>query len=81
VKKRKKINSKIRGVTVSSHPLAGGVKVIQQTARLLGLLVNSTPVLGGTLYSSSLPQEASSVRQGYADLWRQGREDCPDNRH
>jgi hypothetical protein len=26
------------------------------------------PVLSGVLYSSSLPQEASSVRQGYADL-------------
>jgi hypothetical protein len=51
-------------------PSAGrGVKVIQQTARLLGLLVNSTPVLSGALYSSSLPQEASLVRQGYIDLW------------
>jgi hypothetical protein len=51
-------------------PSAGrGVKVIQQTARLLGLLVNSMPVLSGALYTSSLPQEASSIRQGYADLW------------
>jgi hypothetical protein len=57
---------------VSSHPLAGGVKVIQQTARLLVLLVNSMPVLGGALYSSTLPPEASPVHQGYADLGRQG---------
>jgi hypothetical protein len=46
--------------------------VIQQAARLLGLLANSAPVLGDTLYSSSLPQEASPARQGYADLERQG---------
>jgi hypothetical protein len=50
--------------------MAGGVKVIQQAARLLGLLANSAPVPGGTLYSSSLPQEASPARQGYADLER-----------
>jgi hypothetical protein len=52
--------------------MAGGVKVIQQGARLLGLLANSAPVLGGTLYSSSVLQEASPARQGYADLERQG---------
>jgi hypothetical protein len=55
-----------------AHPLAGGVKVIQQAARLLGLLEDSAPILSGALYSSSLPQEASPVRQGYADLGRQG---------
>jgi hypothetical protein len=46
--------------------------VIQQTARLLGLLVNSIPVLSGALYSSSIPTEASPVHQGYTDLGRQG---------
>jgi hypothetical protein len=58
---------------VPSHPLAGGVKVIQQAVRLLSLLANSTTVPGSTLYSTSLLQEASSIRQGYADLGRQGR--------
>jgi hypothetical protein len=53
---------------VPSHPLAGGVKVIQQAARLLGLLADSAPVPSGALYPSSLPQEASPVCQGYADL-------------
>jgi hypothetical protein len=57
---------------VPSHPLVGGVKVIQQTAHQLGLLVNSMPVLSGALYSSTLPPEASPVHQGYADLGRQG---------
>jgi hypothetical protein len=62
---------------VPSHPLAGGVKVIQQAARLLGLLANSAPVPGGTLYSSSLSQEASPARQGYVDLERQGTRRLP----
>jgi hypothetical protein len=57
---------------VPSHPLAGSVKVIQQAARLLGLLTNSAPMLDGALYTSSLLQEASPARQGYADLERRG---------
>jgi hypothetical protein len=54
-----------------SHPLAGSVKVIQQAARLLGLLANSAPVPSGAPYSSSLLQ-ASPARQGYGDLGCQG---------
>jgi hypothetical protein len=42
-------------------PEASRVKVIQQTARLLGLLVNSIPMLSGALYSSTLPPEASPI--------------------
>jgi hypothetical protein len=66
-----------RHLTRPVHPLAGGVKVIQQAARLLGLLANSTTVPSSTLYSSSLLQEASPVRQGYADLGRQGARRLP----
>jgi hypothetical protein len=62
---------------VPSHLLAGGVKVIQQAARLLGLLTNSALVPSSALYSSSLPQEASPARQGYADLERQGTRRLP----
>jgi hypothetical protein len=32
-----------------SHPLVGGVKVIQRAARLLGLLANSAPVPSSAL--------------------------------
>jgi hypothetical protein len=37
-----------------------------------GLLANSAPVPSGTLYSSSLLQEASPARRGYGDLGCQG---------
>jgi hypothetical protein len=49
-----------------------GVRPIQQTARLISLLATSAPVPSGALYSSSLLQEASPARRGYADLERQG---------
>jgi hypothetical protein len=54
-----------------------GVRVIQQAARLTGLLANSAPVLSGALYSSSLLQEASPTRRGYADLGYQGTRRSP----
>jgi hypothetical protein len=41
-------------------------------ARLTSLLADSALVPSGALHPSSLPQEASPVRQGYADLGRQG---------
>ena len=40
--------------------------------RLLGLLANSAPVPSGALDSSSLLQEVSPARRGYADLGCQG---------
>jgi hypothetical protein len=55
-----------------SNPLADGVRVIQQAARLTDLLANSAPVPTGALYSSSLLQEASLTRRRYADLGCQG---------
>ena len=55
-----------------SNLLADGVRVVQQSARLTSLLANSVPVRSGALHTSCLPQEASPVRQGYADLGRQG---------
>jgi hypothetical protein len=48
--------------------MAGGVRVIQQAARLTGLLANSALVPSGAPYSSSLLQEASPARQGYTYL-------------
>jgi hypothetical protein len=48
-----------------------------QAASRSGLLANSVPVPSGALYSSSLPQEASPARQGYADLERQGTRRLP----
>jgi hypothetical protein len=51
-----------------SNPLAGSVRVTQQTARLSSLLTNIAPVPSGALYSSSLLQEASPTRRGYTDL-------------
>ena len=53
---------------VLSNPMAGDVRVIQQAARLTGQLGNSAPVPSGAPYSSSLLQEVSPARQGYADL-------------
>jgi hypothetical protein len=55
-----------------SNPLAGGVRVTQQTVRLSNLLTNSAPVPSGALYSSSLLQEASPARRGDTDLGCQG---------
>jgi hypothetical protein len=48
--------------------MADGVRVIQQAARLTGLLANSAPVPSGALYASSLLQEASPACWRYADL-------------
>jgi hypothetical protein len=64
-----------------SHPLAGGVKVIQQTARLLGLLVNSMPVLSVVLYSSTLPPEASLYTKDTQILGVRAQEDGLDSRY
>jgi hypothetical protein len=55
--------------------MAGGVRVIQQAARLTGLLANSAPVPSGAPYSSSLLQEASFARRRYEDLGVRALED------
>jgi hypothetical protein len=57
--------------------MAGGIRVIQQAARLIGLLANSAPVPSGAPYSSSLLQEASPARRGYEDLGCQGARRSP----
>jgi hypothetical protein len=65
---------------VSSHPLAGGVKVIQQAARLLGQLANSAPAPGSALcysFYKKLPQHAEDTQ--ISDDRTQG--DCPDNKY
>jgi hypothetical protein len=48
--------------------MPGGVRIIQQAARLTCQLANSAPVPNGAPYSSSLLQEASPARRGYEDL-------------
>jgi hypothetical protein len=57
--------------------MAGSVRVVQQAARLTGLLANSAPVSRGAPYSSSLLQEASPARRGYEDLGCQGARRSP----
>jgi hypothetical protein len=50
---------------VPSHPLAGGVKVIQQAACLLGLLANSAPAPDSALcysFYKKLPQHAEDTQ-------------------
>jgi hypothetical protein len=65
---------------VSSHPLAGGVKVIQQAARLLGLQVNSAPMPSSTLcypFYKKLPLHAEDTQ--ILDDRTQG--DCPGSKY
>jgi hypothetical protein len=65
---------------VSSHPLAGGVKIIQLTARLLGQLANSAPAPDSALcysFYKKLPQHAEDTQ--ISDDRTQG--DCPDNKY
>jgi hypothetical protein len=57
--------------------MAGGIKVIQQAARLTSQLANSAPVPSGAPYSSSLLQGASPARQGYTDLMCQSARRLP----
>jgi hypothetical protein len=60
--------------------LADGVKVIQQAARLLGLLANSAPVSGSALcypFYKKLPQHAEDTH--ISDDKTQG--DCPGSKY
>jgi hypothetical protein len=62
---------------VLSTPLADGVRVTLQAARLSGLLPNCALVPCDALWISSLVQEASPARRGYADLGCQGTRRLP----
>jgi hypothetical protein len=62
------------------HSAGDDVRVILQTARLSSLLSNSAPVPCGVLCSSSLIQEASPARRGYANLGCQGARRLPQQR-